>query len=469
MPLAKYCKGMRKTVSKPTKPALERYPGGVSKGGSLEAPAHPRYPFVVRWPGDDGKRLVKWFTNDTDAKAWAKQKAAEAGELGAAFGSLAEDERAAVAAYRLLVAKYDKPKPPALSEIVREFTKRWKASRAGATVAISIPQFIEAKKMEGRSKGHLATIGVRLGRFVKDHGERVLPSFTTAELSDYVLNLHGLVLKPDKRKPTGRMRKDGTPVKRIFRPAVIRKDDSLSLETRAGYRRALHSFFEWARKRGMVPENPVTDTDRPEAPPKLPEVLSPVEAKAFFAAMGEHAPGILPFWAVRAFAGIREAEAVRMTWKMIDLPGKTITLPATITKTRKPRHITIQPALAAFLMPYAKQSGPVCPLSAMARRWHLRLALRAVPGLIPPRNWARHSFATYHLLAFRHAGETAMQLGHKGGPELLHSTYAGVGTEKDALAFWAIRPATVPGNVVSIDQPEESKAVKPKSRKKAAR
>jgi hypothetical protein len=87
--------------------------------------------------------------------------------------------------------------------------------------------------------------------------------------------------------------------------------------------------------------------------------------------------------------------------------------------------------------------------------------MRALPKLKLPRNWARHSFATYHLLGFRHAGETALQLGHKGGPELLHSTYAGVGTEAQAKEFWAIRPATVPGNVVSMTAPPEVPAEVP--------
>jgi integrase len=412
---------------------------------------------VVRWPGENGKRLAKWFASDNEAKAWAKEKSGEAGELGAAFGSLLEDERAAVAAYRALVAKYEHPKPDCLTKIVKDYAKRWKASRAGATVAVAVPAFIAAKKAEGRSDGHLATIGVRLGRFVKDHGERVLPSFTTAEISDYILNLRGLVLTPDTRPPAGRMRKDGTPVKRIYRPPVQRKEEALSLETKAGYRATLCSFFEWARKRAMVAENPVTDADKPEAPPKQPGILSAEETKAFFDALTKHAPGILPFWAVRAFAGVREAEAVRMDWRMIDLPGNKITLPATITKTRTLREIKIEPVLAAFLTPYAKTSGPVCPLSPMARRWHLRLALRSVPKLSQPRNWARHSFATYHLLAFRHAGETSMQLGHGGSPEVLHRHYKGVSTEQEAKAFWAILPTT-PENVVSLNQEEQDEA-----------
>lgn len=437
---------MRKTAKKEKEAAgLERYPGEVSKAPSV----HPRYAFVVRWPGEGGKRLRKFFTNDTEAMDWVKKKSAEAGELGAAFGSLSEDERAAVAAFRAVAGKYDNPKPPALSEIVKDFAKRWEASRAGATVAATVPAFLEAKQAEGRTAGHLATVKVRLGRFLKDHGERVLPSFTTAEMSDYLLGLRGSILHPEARTAKGRMRKDGTPVRKD-RPAVPRKNGLLSLETRAGYRASLHSFFEWAMGRDLVPVNPVTKAAKPTPKPKLPGILAPAAVQSFFAALGEHAPALVPFWAVRAFAGVREAEAVRMDWRMIDLRARKITLPATITKTGKPRTLKIEAGLAAFLSPHAKKAGRLCALSPMARRWHLRLAMRALPNMRPPKNWARHSFATYHLQAFRHAGETALQLGHKGGPELLHSRYAGVGTQKEAKEFWAIRPAAVPVNVVSI-------------------
>lgn len=452
---------------------FESFPGGVSKSGSLHKPAHPRYPFVVRWPGPDGKRLAKWFSNETEAGKWARDKAAEAGELGAAFGTLTEDERAALAAFRLFRSSHANPAPPPLKAVVAEFVKRWEASREGAKVSVAVDEYLEALKKKGRSKGHLATIGVRLGRFKTDYGERVLPSFTTREIGDYILNLRGRVLKPARALAKGRMRKDGTPVKRAYRPVVIREDDELSLETRAGYRRALMAFFEWARKRDMVAENPVKDAEKPEAPPKLPGVLSAMETAAFFVALGVHAPELVPFWAVRAFAGVRESEALRMDWRMIDLTAGRITLPMTITKTRDSREITIQPALAAFLTRHAKATGLVCSLSPVARRWRMRIALRAVPGLLPPRNWARHSFATYHLLAFRHAGETAMQLGHKDDPAMLHAHYRGVGTEKEALAFWAIRPAT-PANVVPIQKPKDGAEAKAEtkattSKRKAAR
>ena len=73
-----------------------------------------------------------------------------------------------------------------------------------------------------------------------------------------------------------------------------------------------------------------------------------------------------------------------------------------------------------------------------------------------PANAARHSFATFHLLAFRHAGETALQLGHGQSPEMLHRHYKGIASEAEAKTFWAIRPAAIPANVTSIKKGRKS-------------
>ena len=137
-----------------------------------------------------------------------------------------------------------------------------------------------------------------------------------------------------------------------------------------------------------------------------------------------------------------------MDWSMVDLKAKEIHLPETVTKTGHDRTIKIEPVLAAYLEPLAKRSGPLTDSTDMARRYALEKVEKAA-GVSLPKNAARHSFATYHLLAFRHAGETAMQLGHGGSPELLHRHYKGIGTEAQAKAFWKIRPAKA-ANVVSI-------------------
>jgi integrase len=228
------------------------------------------------------------------------------------------------------------------------------------------------------------------------------------------------------------------------------------------------------------------DAARPKPPKTRPEVLRPSDVARLFGALEKiaverNSPPLIPFWAVRFFAGVREQECLRMDWSMIDLAAGEIHLPDTVTKTGHSRTVKIEPALAAFLAPYKQSDGPLVTPSAMARIYHLRKAWRILqaedaaakeageqirPFPVPmPANAARHSFATFHLLAFRHAGETALQLGHGGSPEMLHRHYKGIASEAEALAFWDIRPGAGPANVISIDQGDDAPTVKTNNRK----
>ncbi|MCX6879857.1 MAG: site-specific integrase [Verrucomicrobia bacterium] len=400
---------------------------------------HRSYTHRVRFPAPDGKRLDRYFSNEAEAKAFAKDRGRELGDVGLAFAGVTEAERAAVAYWRGLTARTQDNPPPALLEVLRDFGGRWEAAQAGGTVAAAVASFIEAKTAEGVGTSHLLALETRLGRFGRDFGNRVLATFTTAEISDWILGLSGTKTAPGRPADSGR----GRP----------QKQGALSLQTKKNHRLALHSLFAWAKTRGMVGTNPVSDSAKPRPPKTTPGIIKPAQVAAFLAALVSRSPAIVPFWAVRVFAGIRESEAVRMTWEMVDLTGGKINLPATATKTGKPRVVTIEPALAAFLAPHAKKSGHLAPQTEMARRHALAMAKRDMPkGFAPPSNWARHTFATMHLHGFQDAGKTSLQLGHGGSPEMLHAHYASFATDAEAAAFWAIRPETLPqpGNVVSM-------------------
>jgi integrase len=251
--------------------------------------------------------------------------------------------------------------------------------------------------------------------------------------------------------------------------------------TKLNHRLAVSGLFTFAKSRAWVTGNPVTDAARPKPPKTRPGILRPGEVSRFFAALQDHAPALVPFWAVRFFAGIREQEALRMDWSMIDLTAKEIHLPDTVTKMRHPRTVKMEGNLADFLTPYARPDGVIAPKTAMKRRYHLAKVHRVLQGEdaereaageevrafpVPmPANAARHSYATYHLLAFRHAGETALQMGHTKGPELLHQKYKGIATEAEALAFWKIKPAAAPENVVTM-KAEKATASKQKANAK---
>ncbi len=433
---------------------------------------HKDYPggFVVRWPGAGGKRLAKLFTNNTDAEAWAKDRRAELGDVGQSFGSITEAERAAVTFWRGFLATVPDATPPALLAILQEQAERWKATRSSVTVRAAVDAYEAAKTAEGLRARSLQAIRTRCARFARDFDGRLISSITTAELSDWLLTLPALSYRgPEMRKAA----KSGKP-------------QQVGLLAKRNQRLALSGLFAYAKSRGWVRENPVTDAARPKPPKTRPGILRPGEVARLFVALEKAAPALVPFWAVRFFAGVREQECLRMDWSMIDLAAGEIHLPDTVTKTGHSRDVKIEPAAAAFLAPYAQPDGAIVTPSPMARIYHLRKAWRILqaedeaakqkakqdgveaprPFPVPmPANAARHSFATYHLAGFRHAGETSIQLGHGGSPELLHRHYKGIASEAEAKAFWSIRPAA-PANVVSFDEPVVD-SVQPKPRKKA--
>jgi len=439
---------------------------------TVRSTKHKDYPggFVVRWPSN-GKRLAKPFSNEADALEWAKERRKELGDVGQGFGSIHERERAAVMFWRGFVESVPDAKPPELLAILQDYAETWKATRSSVTVQAAVDAYEVAKKAEGLRPMSLQGLRSRCGRFAKSHGDRLICTITTAEISDWILSLSAT-------RQRGQVKGKGAKSSELGQVGLLAKRNQ---------RLAISGLFNYAKTRGWVKENPVTDAARPKPPKTRPGVLRPGEVARFFGALESAAPALMSFWAVRFFAGIRDQEALRMDWSMIDLAGGEIHLPDTVTKTGHPRTVKIEAALAAFLTPYVQPSGAIVSSSAMARRYHLAKALAVLQtedaeaatkgkenGKEPPRafpvpmpsNAARHSFAAFHLIGFRHAGETAIQLGHGGSPELLHRHYKGIASEAEAKAFWAIRPAAGPANVIPVGEPAEPTVPKSKPKKK---
>ena len=405
--------------------------------------------------------MAKLFTNETEALDWATKRRAELGDVGLSFGSITEPERAAVTFWRSFVKSVPDAQPPALLAILQDYAETWKATRSSVTVGAAVDAYEVAKTAEGLRARSLQAIRSRCSRFVRDFGSRPISSITTAEISDWILSLPVLVHRGPVKPKAG---KGNAPAQ-------------VGLLAKRNQRLGLSGLFSYAKTRGWVKENPVTDSSRPKPPKTRPEVLRPGDVARLFGALQTVSPALVPFWAVRFFAGIREQECLRMDWSMIDLAAGETHLHDTVTKTGHSRTVKIEPALAAFLLPHAKSSGVIVNPSPMARIYHLRKAWRMIqkedatnilraekngeeaprPFPVPmPANAARHSFATFHLLAFRHAGETALQLGHGGSPEMLHRHYKGIASEAEALAFWSIRPTGSVENVVMINQTSEA-------------
>lgn len=388
------------------------------KQAAVSTVIHPRYTHRVRYTGPGGKPAYAWFKNETDALQFAKERNQETGLEGTAFGTLAIDEKAAVEFWRAFCQRSTDAPPPPITEVLRNFAEQWSATRTSATVADAFDRFMATKEGEGLKPLSIEGLRTRCGRFAEAFGQRPVCTLTAAEITDWLLTLTDTRGKQD----------EGT------------KARAVSLLTKRNYRRDVGTFLGFCEHRGWVTSNPITKTSKIRPAKARPGINTPAEITRFFHALADIAPHLTAFWAVRFFAGVREQEALRMDWSMIDLSNGEINLPETITKTGHPRTIKIEPALAAFLAPHAATRGPLTSTTSMARRYALN-KLETAAGVTLPKNSARHSFATYHLAAFRHAGETALQLGHGGSPELLHRHYKGITTEAEALKFWKIRPA----------------------------
>jgi integrase len=438
---------------------------------------HPRYSHRVRFPGPDGKTFQRWFTTKTEAELSAKKLRKEIGREGSAFGVLSDDEKAAVQFWRGFAASVPDAPPPALLVILQRYSEQWKATRSSVIVAAAVESYQAAKSAEGLRPVSLQAIRTRCRRFAHDFGDRQISSITSAEISDWILTL-AATRQPGASK--------AAPKAKAGKSAA---STQVGLLSKRNHRLALSGLFSYAKTRGWVQENPVTDAARPRPPKTRPGVLHPGEVARLFSALGVAAPALVPFWAVRFFAGVREQEVLRMDWSMIDLTSGEIHLPDTVTKTGHSRTVRIEPVLGAFLAPYVQSNGGIVTSSTMGRVYHLKKALSRLraedveaaakaktegvepPSQFPspmPANAARHSFATYHLLAFRHAGETSLQLGHGGSPEMLHRHYKGIASETEAKAFWEIRP-TRPSNVVPMEMSANPVIPKPKARRREAK
>jgi integrase len=409
----------------------------------VEAVKHPKCTHRVRFPGGDGKVRQKYFSNETAALAFAKERDDELGINGTGFGAINDDERSALARWRAFLAT-SPTTPPPLADAIGGLIAGWKASTGSVTIQKAMDQFIANQESEEAADRHVASLKSRIGRLAKDHGDELVSSMDAGRFTDWLNSLRAT--RADKA------------------------GEKLSLTTRDNLKKSCRTFFEFCISRGWLTANPVPIVRKKRnradrlAKNKAPGIMLPEDIQRFLFEVKERAEKILPFWCLKFFAGIRDSEAAAMDWSMVDLKAGKISLPASITKTGEPRDVKIEPVLAAWLKPYAKKSGEIAPTSSsrvFAYRKVLRYLRRpAQKGEAPrefdfPSNAARHSFGTFHLFHFRNAGETALQLGHKGDPAMLHEHYKNPAAEKHAAAFWKIMPpagAKEPTNVTNIKE-----------------
>jgi integrase len=97
----------------------------------------------------------------------------------------------------------------------------------------------------------------------------------------------------------------------------------------------------------------------------------------------------------------------------------------------------VQPNLFQWLEPYRGKNGPICPSDHYRR---ISEDKRRAGITDWPSNAMRHSFASYHLAAFKDAPALSLELGHVT-PQIVFAHYREVVSPAEAQKFWRIAPA----------------------------
>jgi integrase len=321
-------------------------------------------------------------------------------------------------------------------------------------LGLSIPQALTLLAELHRQLAGQGTPAEAVKYFLENRPQKS-PDTTVREVVDQLLGLkekEGEVGKIYLRDLRVRLHKFAEafqcPISRVS-PAEIRDyllARDVSTRTRHNLRTTLTTLFNFARNEGYLPADH-KGVPRPTKRSRLKlaiKVFTPEEmSKLLSGATGDQLVAL----AIIGFAGIRAQELMRLQWEHLDFEERHIIVPDTIAKCEERRIVPMADNLHAWLLPYRKASGPVCPFSNLAIVF-ARTAKRA--GVAWKRNGLRHSFISYRVAFIKNVGQVAFEAGNSA--QMIHRHYLKVVTEAVAKAWFAIMPSQ-PANVIQAPKP----------------
>ncbi len=221
-------------------------------------------------------------------------------------------------------------------------------------------------------------------------------------------------------------------------------------KSRNHYRQTLRQLFKYAVRRDClnkdhrlfeVLENEPTNE-------RAPKILSAAEFKKLLNAAS---PELLPLIALGAFAGLRRAETLRLTWEDVrrckgdqQTPHGYIEVAPEKAKTKQRRLVPILPCLAALLAPYKRKKGSVWTGSDHQQKHDFEMLKKKCD--ITGQNLLRHSYASYRLADVKNSAQVALELGT--GESKLFQNYNKLVAPAQAKQWFSILPEE-PANVIS--------------------
>ena len=262
--------------------------------------------------------------------------------------------------------------------------------------------FRQAKAGAGRSAVYLKDINYRLGGFARAFNIEVR-ELIAQDVADY---LEGLKLHS-----------------RSF-------NNHLSM---------LRTFFRFCQARGWLSKHAdlLSRIERRSATGSEIEIFTPGELRSLLAAAPPHVATCL---AVQAFAGVRTAELLRLTWHDMERRTWLHRDHGQAGKDSRPQTDTYPENLAAWLR-VAPRNGTERLWTRSANRYFEGQRLAASrAGIGWKANALRHSFISYRVAQTRDIAAVALEAGNS--PRMIFAHYRELCTESEAADWFGIVPAT---------------------------
>jgi len=225
--------------------------------------------------------------------------------------------------------------------------KRWKVGSLNRTTAKQQEALIKTELMKGLVK----SAQVQIVTF-KDWGETYLNLEEVKRLRSYkdrVEIVRYQLIPFFGAKPVSEIKPHEV---EAFRSQRTKRDGTRPcLQTINNDHTVLKHCLNVAIRRGLMVANPASAVPLPDPRNERDRVLSVEEWTALYGAASPH---LKPVLLVAYHLGQRLGEIINLTWDRVDLRRGFITLRGVDTKTKKPRHVPMTPAVREALGDLAK-------------------------------------------------------------------------------------------------------------------
>lgn len=228
---------------------------------------------------------------------------------------------------------------------------------------------------------------------------------------------------------------------------LAKRENPVSRNT---YRRRLVSVWRWARGRGYLPRDVMTEAEHTQrAREEAPEigVINSATWERFLEFIRASHPELLAAVVVAGFCGLRRNEIHGQTWEDVNLAQKFVRVTKAKRGTPARRLVPLSDAAVEWLMLCpGEHKGAIGPALAVDK---FRKAARdAKPAFELPENAFRHSFISCRVVATGSVAESALEAGNS--PQIVHRHYRELVTKAEGVAWFNVRPAA-PGDVLGMD------------------